>query len=50
MDLKLMTILKSNSLQHPNFGYPVFTKEINAAAWSFLGEYRVTKVGVLQTV
>ena len=24
----------------------VFTKEVNAAAWSFLGEYRMTKLGV----
>ena len=27
---------------HQKFGYPVFTKEIEAAAWSILGEYLVT--------
>ena len=29
---------------HPNFGHPVFTKEINVAAWHFHGKYRVTKL------
>ena len=32
----------------PNFGHPVLTKEINDAAWPFLGEYSVTKVEVLK--
>ena len=33
-----------HELGYFNFGYPAFTKEINAAAWSFLDEYRVTNV------
>ena len=27
----------ANKLGHSNLGFPVFTKEINAASWSFLG-------------
>ena len=30
-----------NGLEHSNFGYPVFIKEISFA-WSFLVEYKVT--------
>ena len=41
---------ESNSPQHPNFGYPVFTKRRPSNGIDFLGKYRVTKVGVLQTV
>ena len=42
--------LVSNELGHSNFSYPVFIKEINTAAWCFLGEYISTKVGVSQFV
>ena len=42
--------LGANELGHSNFAYPVFTKDINAAAWSFLGEYRVTKFGLSHSV
>ena len=36
--------LVANKVGHSNFGHPIFTKEINANAWPFLGKYRVTKV------
>ena len=38
----------ANKMGNLNYGYPVFTKEINAVAWPFLGKYRLTKVGVFQ--
>ena len=47
-NLKLMFV--PNELGHSNFGYPLFTKEINTADWPFLDEYRVTKVGLSQFV
>ena len=39
MDIQLLATELGNS----NFGYPVFTKEINAAVWSFLGKYRLNE-------
>ena len=48
-ETRAIYMLVANELRHSNIGNPVFTKEINAAAaWSFLCEYRVTKVGVSQ--
>ena len=33
-----------------NFGYPVFTKDMNAAAWSPLEEYWVDKIWNVHTI
>ena len=41
---------KQNETPHPNFGYPVLTKEINAVARWFLGENRVSHFMFEQTL
>ena len=43
----------ANKMGHPYFGHPVFTKNINTSAWSFLDKYRVNfilAVGFLKAI